>query len=188
MPVSVYLGKIKVEYTLVDIREFEVESFLRSGNPGDYALAMLARGGTERLDEILAKASRLPEAQRAKVLARLVSLSGLRQLEDRLTMEMNHMGIAKYVEDHKILREIRFAALEQGRIEGEAKGKAEGEAKGKADGMSLLLQHLLESKFGALPKWARTRVENATPAQVERWAKRVLSADAIEQVIGKRQA
>ena len=92
------------------------------------------------------------------------------------------MGIAKYVEDHPLLREIRFAALK----EGEAKGRVEGKAEGKAEGMSVVIHHLLAAKFSTVPKWARTRLENATPVQLERWATKVLTAETLEQVLGKR--
>ena len=59
-------------------------------------------------------------------------------------------------------------------------------AEGKAEGMRLLLQQLLEHKFDRVPSWAQKRLENASPAQIERWAKRAISAQTLEQVIGKR--
>jgi hypothetical protein len=164
------IGEIQVAYRLVDIREFDADAFLRSGHPGDYALALLARGGVECLREILQKASRLEGAQRGKVLTQLVELSGLRRLNETLTMEMKSMGIAKYVDDHPFLREIRANALVEGRAEGKI----------------ALLHNLLDAKFGPLPKWARMRVEDATPAQVERWAKKVLTAETLEETLGKR--
>ncbi len=160
MPDRLDLGDIKVAYRLIDIREFDAEMLLRSGNPGDYALALLARGGTERLREIVERASRLRGPKREKVLAQLAMLSGLRRLAGKLTMELNDMGIAKYVDDHAFLRQIRAKALAEGEAkglaegeakglaEGEAKGLAEGEAKGEAQGMSLLLHEMLDIRFG----------------------------------------
>ena len=178
MPDRLDLGEIQVAYRLVDIREFDADALLRSGHPGDYALALLARGGTERLREILEKASRLKGPQRGKVLTQLVMLSGLRRLREKLTMEMKSMGIAKYVEDHPFLREIRAKAL--------AEGKAEGKTEGKIEGKIALLHNQLAAKFGPLPKWARLRVEGATPALVERWANKVLTAETLEETLGKR--
>jgi hypothetical protein len=70
------LGEIQVSYRLVDIRDFDAEAFLQSGQPGDCALALLARGGTGHLREILETAGRLPGPQREKVLGQLVALSG----------------------------------------------------------------------------------------------------------------
>jgi hypothetical protein len=190
MPDRLDLGEIKVAYRLVDIRDFDAAAFLESGNPGDFALALLARGGPERLREILREAKRLPGPQREKVLAQLVALSGLRRLSGRLTMEMKSMGIAKYVDDHPFLREIRAKALREGEAKGialgEAKGRAIGEAKGKTAAMVEMLYSLLGSKFGPLPKWVRAKLENATPVQLGRWAKKVLTAETLEELLGKR--
>jgi hypothetical protein len=182
MPDHLDLGEIQVSYALVDIREFDAEAFLKSGRPGDYALALLAGGGEGRLHEILEMASRLPGPQREKVLGQLVALSGLRRLGGRLTMELKSMGYAKYVDDHVFLREIRSTAL----AEGEAKGRAEGKAEGKAEALTVMLTSLLGAKFGPLPKWARVKVEKAEPTQLERWATKVLTAEALDEVIGKR--
>jgi hypothetical protein len=59
-------------------------------------------------------------------------------------------------------------------------------AEGEALGMNRLLHELLETKFGPLPKWAADRTAKAGPAQVERWAKKVLTAGTLEAVLGKR--
>lgn len=50
--------------------------------------------------------------------------------------------------------------------------------------MSLLLREQLETKFGRLPRWAEFRLSEATPPQLERWAKKVLTADTLESVVG----
>jgi predicted transposase YdaD len=92
------------------------------------------------------------------------------------------MGYAKYVDDHVFLREIRATAL----AEGEAKGKAEGKAKGKAEALTAMLTTQLRVKFGPLPKWARLKVKKAEPSQLERWATKVLTAETLDEVIGKR--
>ncbi len=120
------------------------------------------------------------------MLAQLVELSGLRRLEEKVTMELKSMRYAKYVDDHVFLREIRAKALAEGKAEGEAKGKAEGEAKGKAEGKAELVLSLIGAKFGPLPKWARARVDKAAPAQLERWAMLVLTAETLDEVVGRR--
>ena len=63
---------------------------------------------------------------------------------------------------------------------------AEGEALGEARGMSRVLHEQLATKFGPLPKWASDRMAQASPAQVERWAKKVLTAGTLEAVLGKK--
>jgi hypothetical protein len=74
------------------------------------------------------------------------------------------------IDEHVFLREIRDTAMAEGRAEGKAE----------------LLREQLRVKFGSLPKWVQGRLSKATPAQVERWARRVLTADTIEGVFGRR--
>ena len=164
------LGQIQIAYRLVDIREFEAGTLIESGNPGDLALAMLARGGVRRMREIVRKANALPEVERQRVLTQMVILAGLRGVSEGLTMELKNMGVYVEIEKNVFLKELRDSAL----------------AQGKAEGMGFLLQSLLESKFGPLPKWAVNRVQNAAAAHVETWAPKVLKSDTLEEVIGKR--
>ena len=42
------------------------------------------------------------------------------------------------------------------------------------------------TKFGSLPKWVDERLEAATSVQVERWSKKILTADTLEGVLGKK--
>ena len=61
-------------------------------------------------------------------------------------------------------------------------GKAEGKAEGKLE--TFLAQ--LNSKFGRIPNWANQRLVNATPAQLDRWVLKILTADTLEGEIGRR--
>ncbi|MDX1982843.1 MAG: hypothetical protein SFV51_21415 [Bryobacteraceae bacterium] len=179
-------GGIQVSYRLIDIREFDAETLLNSGRPGDYALALLARGGVGKLRQIVQKANKLPGPQRQRVLTQLAILSGLRGASERLTMEFRTMGISVEINENVFLKNIYDSAIAKGRAEGKAEGKAEGRAEGKAEGMTAILRELLEAKFGPLPKWAADRLRKATPAQAERWARRVLTASTLEAAVGKR--
>jgi hypothetical protein len=49
-----------------------------------------------------------------------------------------------------------------------------------------MLRGMLGTKFGKLPKWVDERLEEATSAQIERWSKKILTADTLEAVIGKK--
>ena len=53
--------------------------------------------------------------------------------------------------------------------------------------MARVLQQLLEEKFGSLPRWAADRLDNATPVQLDRWVKKVLTAGTLEGVLGRKQ-
>ena len=110
-------GSATVNYVLIDIREIKADDLLEGG-PGDWALAILANGGVERVKEIIAKAMTLPGARRDRVLAQLVVLAGLRRMARKVKMEVEQMGGQINIQKHEFLREV-FA---QGRAEGEASG------------------------------------------------------------------
>ena len=59
---------------------------------------------------------------------------------------------------------------------------------GKAEGKAEVLQGLLETKFGPVPRWAAHRVAAGSPAQLERWTKKVLTADSLVAVLGRKQS
>ena len=69
------VGSAKVDYELIDIRDISAETLL-SGGPGDWALALLAKGGPERMREILLKAMKLKTPKRERLLAQLMVLAG----------------------------------------------------------------------------------------------------------------
>jgi predicted transposase YdaD len=176
------VGGIKVEYRLMDIREMDARELLRSSRPGDYVLAMLARGGSKILREIVKRASLLERPERDRVLAQLAGLAGLRRLSNRLRMEYEAMGIEIDIDDNVILKDIWNSGVAKGKAEGIAKGKAEGEVAGRAKTLTLLLR----AKFNRVPKWAQERISKATPERLDLWTRKTLTADTIEGVIGKR--
>jgi hypothetical protein len=119
---------------------------------------------------------------RNQLLAKIAMLAGLRGVTDKVELELQHMGVIIDPRKNVMLMRWRDEAL----AEGEAKGEARGEAKGEARGMLKVLREQMEIKFGPLPKWAADRMAKATPAQIERWAKKVLNAGTLEGVLGKR--
>jgi len=68
--------------------------------------------------------------------------------------------------------------LEAVRTEAERRGERKGERRGQAR----LLLDLLAERFGALPEPIRTRIEAAAPPQLQSWARRVLSAQILDEV------
>jgi hypothetical protein len=189
------LGDTKVAYRLIDIREIDAGELLRSARPGDLVLAMLAKGGTERLAEIAQRTVLLTGIERSRVLTQLVLLSGLRALSGNMKMELKSMASNVIdIEKNEILRDIihdltdqaQAKALAKGLAKGLARGLAEGLAKGRGEGMVKLLREQMETKFGPLPKWAEERLAQASTTQVERWARKVLAAKTLESVLGKK--
>ncbi|MGB6104882.1 MAG: hypothetical protein WBF88_13665, partial [Pusillimonas sp.] len=76
------------------------------------------------------------------------------------------------------LQRARDEALEQG-IE---KGVKKGREKGQLDGAATVLATQIARKFGALPDWARVRMNQADEAALNRWALQILDAQRIEDV------
>ena len=182
MPDGLEADGNRLAYELIDMREFDAEALMATGNPADLALALLARGGKERLEEILRRAAKLKGAARNRVLAQLLILAGLRGVVGRVEWLIGSMGMVIDGSKNEFLVRLHDEAL----AKGEAKGKAEGEAKGRVDGMSQVLQKQLRRKFGSLPAWAKNRLESATPVNLVRWAGRVLTGLDLEDVLGKR--
>ncbi|MGO3741086.1 DUF4351 domain-containing protein, partial [Kerstersia sp.] len=54
--------------------------------------------------------------------------------------------------------------------------RQKGHDAGHAAGLRALLQHQLHHKFGAIAPDNLQRLENASPAQLEQWAERLLDA------------
>ncbi len=78
------------------------------------------------------------------------------------------------------LQEGRQEGLQEGLQEGRQQGLKQGLKKGEAT----LLERLLESRFGAIPDWARDRVNAAESEDLEVWALRLLRAQTIDEVFG----
>jgi predicted transposase YdaD len=74
---------------------------------------------------------------------------------------------------------LRAEGEARGRAEGEARGRAEGEARGRAEA----LVQLMTLKFGPLPQSALDAVHAAPTDQLETWTARVLTADALDEVL-----
>jgi hypothetical protein len=160
------LGETKSAYTLMDIREIDARTLLASGRPGDLALSMLAGGGPERVVEIAKRVSELNAAERQRVVSQISLLSGLRRLTGRLRMELKAMSVTTDFAKNEFVQEVVQEAVR--------------------DRLANMLQGLLEARFGRLPKWVDQRLESATSVQVERWSKKILTADTLEGVLGKR--
>ena len=167
MPNQLDLGQTKVAYTLIDIRDIDARLLIESGQSADLPVAMLAGGGPEPLAEILKRAANLRGGERQRVLAELIQLCGLRSLQQPLIMELKSMASPNdtFLMIPQVQDMIRNA--EQG-------------------ARTEVLRDLLSAKFRTLPKWADEKLKSATPAKVQRWLRKILTAETLEGVLGKR--
>ncbi len=88
--------------------------------------------------------------------------------------------------DTPFLRRMRETSWREGQTTGRAEGRAEGRTEGLRDGhkqgKSDLLSRLLYQRFGELPAWANSRLQQASVQELERWSLRVLDAQRLERV------
>lgn len=180
MSSSIAVSGIRVEYELMDIREFNALELLASGRPGDYALALLASGGVGHMRQILEQANQLPEPDRRRVFTQMSLLVGLRGASEHFGMEMKAMGVYIEIEENVVLKDIYDAGMEKGREEGRLEGRQEARAS-----MATVLHTLIEDRFGPLPGWAEARITGASIAELERWARNVLSAPTMEAALDR---
>jgi hypothetical protein len=96
------------------------------------------------------------------------------------------MGNIIDIDKHVFLRKIRDVALDEGMSKGIAIGESRGRLQGELQGKIPMLGEQLATKFAPLPEWARLQLKKASATQVERWGRKVLTADSLEGVLGKR--
>jgi len=107
---------------------------------------------------------------RMKSGAKCAELSGLRRLQEPLIMELKRMSTLEIFLRVPLIRSaVRDAARDAAR-----------------DARLRTLRDQLRTKFRPLPKWADEKLESATSVQLQRWLKKVLTAETLEGVLGKK--
>ena len=134
--------------------ELAVLSAIEHGQNPDTALA-------ERIASAAIAASRGIDADRSRLYLDLILISLPGSTPETLEATMNSLGF-EYQSD--------FARHYFGQ--------------GKAEGRMELILELLATRFGPLPDTVRTRVRGAQDAQLDTIAKRMLTAQTLEQALG----
>ena len=119
---------------------------------------------------------------------------------DELSQDPEIYRQARTRHEEKILYQMDLAASRsEGLLEGERKGmlagkrkgmlagKREGLLEGKREGKRELLLDQLEQRFGPLPPATRPRIDAAAPEQLRAWARRVLTATTLDDVLAVSQ-
>lgn len=175
MPPRFDSGPMQFACTMTDIREVKAQTLLRTGEPADFALAILAGGGRERIKQIVARLARLRGPARDRAIAQLIVLSGLRANPREVLREVEHMGVVIDYRKNPVLMQWWREGVEEGREEGHE------------EGMRLLLQQTIEAKFGRLPKRAQDRVRKASADELGKWAKKVVAARTLDEVFARQR-
>ncbi len=157
-------------YTIIDIRNVKGEALLTSGSLSDQVLGMLSDAQTqaEAVRRVLSHIKELPDNEKHDWLERIMALAGLRGAEPVIAEEANKMSISLDIRNNKFFQE----AFHYGREEGHMKGHTEGQL--------AVVEDVLETRFGALPDWARQKLSSLDQAALADARKRMLTATTLE--------
>lgn len=170
------LPGISFEYKLADIRDLDGVQLCDSPFIGDNIISILA-GWPDKLEGIRRVLRRVAErepAKRAKALAQLMIIAGLRKLGTDIEREVKLMPILDDILDHEVLGREYKRGRQEGKLEGRQEGRQEGEL--------ILLRRMAAKRFGQLPAWAEERLASRSAAELEKLADRVLEACSLEDL------
>ncbi|MCP4347363.1 MAG: DUF4351 domain-containing protein [Desulfobacterales bacterium] len=91
------------------------------------------------------------------------------------TEQFDEKDIRKLIEQSSIGDDIMQTFIDKYISQGLHRGLHQGEAK--------MLLRLMEARFGAIPQWAKQKIEQADIAVIEDWGIRLLSADSLKEVL-----
>ena len=125
-------------------------------------------------------------AAMAMLLTRPVNMMG--GIAMTLYQAMVNRWVFPVIERHKAEGRAEGLAegMEQGMEQGVRQGMEQGIVQGRLDGERAVLERQLRRRFGSLSPEVTARVGEASVADVEAWAEKVLDADTLEDVFNSR--
>lgn len=157
-----------------DIREYDWKDVASGGAAADLVLAVLANGGRVNLRLISERIYELHPEERNRALAQVALLAGLRRVSETVKMELKRMGLYATIEHNVILRDLYEQA------------KAEGMEKGVDTATRTALKTILEVKFGRIPDWAASKIDQAPLADLQRWVRQSVTARSLQTLLGRK--
>ena len=163
---------------MIDIRELNAITLMTSGNPGDLALASYKTGRSwfpwlstplsalrpNGATRTAGQSGRTPLAVRCHSNARARwARAGGRDLETSGPLLVGRGRVKPFVRPFSAFVRHFFR---------EAQAK--------------MLRRQLKAKFRSFPKWANERLDAASSDQIERWSTKILRAETLEGVLGKK--
>ncbi|MBF0459608.1 MAG: hypothetical protein HQK99_17105 [Nitrospirae bacterium] len=127
-------------YELLDIRDINCSELLQSDKPEDIVLAILCKSDDidVTIARILERLSTLPLKTRRDYILKLLYLSDLRKLYNKVDQEVKKMPITIDAQESGL--------FQAGVVEGERRGVVEGERRGERLGV---IEGMLELKYGS---------------------------------------
>jgi predicted transposase YdaD len=171
MPESIAGASVSFRCRMVNIRELDGDALLGNANLEENVIAVLMRLSNQRaaVRKILRRISESESARREVAIRELIILAGLRDLGAIIEEETKKMPILDDIMDHDLLGPVLRRGLQQGRMEGE----------------QTIVMRQIEKRFGAVPAWARQRLDGMSAPEVEETALRLLDARSLEDLFGK---
>ncbi|MCJ2007056.1 hypothetical protein [Methylobacterium sp. J-092] len=159
-------------FRLIDARSLDPERQLSSVSVNDNVLGVLCRNGStpDRIDRILAKVASLGLPERSDAFARLLVLSDLRGMRDRVLTRREEMGFSVDLSGVPMVEDAFLR--ERARTERETRA-----------GMVI---NALEGRFGedSVPAGVRDALEDLNVDALTRMIMRVPNAKSVEGVLG----
>jgi len=171
---------LQFRYRLVDVRDLDGERLRESPQMGDNVIAIFTRLRDHRdaLNEILGKLSVLENDAREFYLRALLTLAGLRGLEETVEQEARKMPLLNDILENRVLgREFK-----RGLEEGVQQGVQQGLQQGVHQEALTMARRLIEERFGPVPQWAEELLAARSAAELEELGVRVLKAKTIEEL------
>jgi hypothetical protein len=145
-------------FRMLDIRDFEGEPLIESGDLGDNMLALLTECDQERvLRRVEEQLQLLPGAEKLDEARLFVVLSGLRDLEATVS------------------RRLQMIDLMENKVLGPAILRGE----------AAVVAYQLKKRFGPVPESISSKLDTASEEQLMDWAEKVLTAKTLDAVFSK---
>ena len=110
-------------------------------------------------------------------------MSELQQVNTRLQRMMRRVREEALEEGERrgLERGLR-EGFEEGERRGLERGLREGERRGERRALRSALVAVLEARFGAVPEWARERIDAASAEELDCWVRRASISESVEAV------
>lgn len=167
--------KMRHRFRILEASRLDAKRLASSPHWVDNAVALLASNCDRDavLDTLRTRVDRLPVYERGEAVATVLIISGILGLEGQV--QARFRVTMSTLMDNKVIGPMVREYLAQQ----ESTWRAEAEQKGRAS----VLTVVLEERFGPLPDWAVDRIRNAREQELTTWARLVLSAPSLEQVL-----
>ena len=183
MATGMQLTGLNYSYHILDMHQLDCESLLQQEKPEALVFAILCNFGPQSSRQVV-----------KRILQRLQDLTGSNESAFRdylLMLEIlsSNRDLKQIVqEEENMLSQVKYSDLPSfglGEQQGMEKGLEKGLEQGRQQGESLMLQKLLQLKFGNLPDAIQQRLQTADAKELLFWSERLLSAETITEVFAE---